>query len=76
MNEATYFTIRAKHYSRLAVEASDPKLKAAYEAIAADMSAKVATADPNRRVVLVDGIRVDSRRPAADARPHRRPPAA
>jgi hypothetical protein len=60
MNEVSYFTIRAEHHSRLALEASDPGLKAAYEAIAADMSAKVATADSNRKVVLVDGVAVDT----------------
>jgi hypothetical protein len=60
MNEVTYFTIRAQHHSQLAMETSDPSLKAAYEAIAADMSAKAATADPNRQVVLVDGVGGDS----------------
>ena len=60
MNEVTYFTIRAQHHSQLAIETSDPDLKAAYEAIAADMSAKAATADPNRQVVMVDGVGVDS----------------
>ena len=60
MNEFSYFNIRAQHHSRLALEASDPRLKAAHEAIAAHMSAKVATADPNRKVVLVDGVVVDS----------------
>jgi hypothetical protein len=56
MNEVTYFTIRAQHHSQLAMETSDPSLKAAYEAIAADMWAKAATADPNRKVVLADGV--------------------
>jgi hypothetical protein len=60
MNEVIYFTIRAQHHSQLAMETSDPDLKAAYEAIAADMSAKAATADPNRKVVPVDGVGVDS----------------
>jgi hypothetical protein len=59
MNEVSYFAIRAQHHSQLAMEASDPDLKAAHEAIAADMSAKVATADPNRKVVLVDGVVVE-----------------
>jgi hypothetical protein len=40
MNEFSYFNIRAQHHSRLAPEASDPRLKAAHEAIAAHMSAK------------------------------------
>jgi hypothetical protein len=59
MNEVSYFTIRAQHHSQLAQEASDPSLKTAYEAIAAEMSAKVATADPNRKVVLIDGVAVE-----------------
>jgi hypothetical protein len=58
MNEVSYFTIRARHYSRMAFETVDPKLKAAYEAIAADMSAKVATADRSRQVFLMDGLAV------------------
>jgi hypothetical protein len=40
MNEFSYFNIRAQHHSRLAPEASDPRLKAAHEAIAAHMSAR------------------------------------
>jgi hypothetical protein len=58
MNEVSYFTIRARHYRQLAYETVDPKLKAAYEAIAADMSAKVTTADRNRKVFLIDGVAV------------------
>ena len=50
MNEVSYFSIRAQHYHQLAMEASDTRLKEVLEAIAADMSAKVATADPNRQV--------------------------
>jgi hypothetical protein len=68
MNEVSYFTIRAQHHSQLALEASDPRLKAAYEAIAADMSAKVATADPNRKVVLIDGVAVDAHGLAVNVR--------
>jgi hypothetical protein len=60
MNEVSYFRIRAQHHSQLALEASDPSLTAAHEAIAAEMTAKVATADPNRKVVLVDGAAVDT----------------
>jgi hypothetical protein len=40
MNEVSYFTIRGLHYSKLALETGDPTLRAAYEAIAADMLAK------------------------------------
>jgi hypothetical protein len=50
MNEVSYFSIRAWHYHHLAMEASDTRLKEVLEAIAADMSARVATADPNRQV--------------------------
>jgi hypothetical protein len=56
MNEISYFVIRAQHYSRLALEASDPKLKAAYEAVATEMSANLATANWNRHVFLIDGV--------------------
>lgn len=60
MNETTYFIIRARHYFQLALETRDPNLKAAYEAIVADMSAKLATADSNREVFLMDGVAVDT----------------
>jgi hypothetical protein len=50
MNEVMYFTIRSQHYSQLAMDASDSRLKVALEAIAVDMSAKVVTADPSRQV--------------------------
>jgi hypothetical protein len=50
MNEVSYFTLRAQHYHQLAMEASDARLKEVLEAIAVDMSAKVATADPDRQV--------------------------
>ena len=50
MNEVSYFTIRAQHYRQLAMEARDARLKDVLEAIAVDMSAKVATADPDRQV--------------------------
>lgn len=59
MNEVSYFIIRAQHYSQLAMDEMNPRLKVAFEAIAADMSAKVATADPHRQVVLIDGVTVD-----------------
>jgi hypothetical protein len=58
MNEVGYFTLRAQHYCQLAVETGDSRLKTAYEAIAADMSAKVATADRNRQIFLMDGLAV------------------
>jgi hypothetical protein len=56
MNEISYFVIRAQHYSRLALEAGDPKLKAAYEAVATEMLANLATANWNRHVFLIDGV--------------------
>jgi hypothetical protein len=59
MNEVTFFRIRAQHHSRLAVEATNPRLKAAYEAIATDMMLRSVTGDPNRDIVMVDGIVVD-----------------
>jgi len=60
MKETGYFIIRARHYFQLALETGDPNLKAAYQAIAADMSAKLATADSNREVFLIDGVAVDA----------------
>jgi hypothetical protein len=65
MNEVSYFRIRAQHHSRLAAEATDPKVKAAYEAIATDMMVKAVTADPNRDVAMVDGVVVDTCWPPA-----------
>jgi hypothetical protein len=65
MNEAHYFKIRARHHSWLAMEETDPELKAAHETIAAEMLAKIATADPNRKVILVDGAALDTSWPAA-----------
>jgi hypothetical protein len=59
MNEVSFFRIRAQHHSRLALDATNPRLKAAYEAIATDMMLKSVTADPNRDVVMVDGVVVD-----------------
>lgn len=56
MKEASYFRIRAQHYSQLAVTTGDPRLKEAFEAIAADMASKVAAADPHREVYLIDGV--------------------
>jgi hypothetical protein len=53
-----YFTLRAQQYCQLAVETGDSRLKTAYEAIAADMSAKVATANRNRQIFLMDGLAV------------------
>jgi hypothetical protein len=50
MNEVSYFTFRAQHYHQLAMDANDARLKEVLEAIAADMSAKVVTADPDRQV--------------------------
>ena len=50
MNEVSYFSLRAQHYHQLAMGVSDSRLKEVLEAISADMSAKVATADPNRQV--------------------------
>jgi hypothetical protein len=60
MNEVSYYTIRAQHYFQLALETMDPSLKSAYKAIANDMKAKVATADQNRKIVLIDGVAIDA----------------
>ncbi len=59
MNEVSYFTIRGSHYSQLAMETGDATLRAAYEAIAADMLAKLMTADLSREVFLIDGVPLD-----------------
>jgi hypothetical protein len=60
MNEVSYYNIRAQHYFKLALETVDPSLKTAYLAIANDMKGKVATADQNRKVVLIDGVAIDT----------------
>jgi|HubBroStandDraft_6_1064221.scaffolds.fasta_scaffold2820090_2 hypothetical protein len=66
MNEVSYFKLRAQHHSRLAAETTDPRLKAAYEAIATDMMVKAVTADPNRDVAVIDGVVVDTYWPGPD----------
>jgi hypothetical protein len=58
MREASYYRIRAQHYSQLAVVTGDPRLKEAFGAIAADMASKVAAADPGREIFLIDGVAV------------------
>jgi hypothetical protein len=74
MKEVSYYKIRAQHYSQLAAAADDPRLKSAFEAIAADMSSKVTTADPQREVFLIDGVAVgifdDWPPPASADSPH------
>jgi hypothetical protein len=65
MNEVGYLRIRVEHHSRLAMEETDPDLKAAHETIAAEMVAKMTSTDPNRQVVLVDGVAVDANWPLA-----------
>jgi hypothetical protein len=60
MNEVSFFRIRAQHHSRLAVEATNPKQKAAQEAIATEMMVKAVMADPNRDIAIVDGVVVES----------------
>jgi hypothetical protein len=59
MNETTYFKVRAKHFSQLATETLDPHAKAYYGAIAADMTAKLKTADLSRTVILIGDVAVD-----------------
>jgi hypothetical protein len=61
MKETSYYRIRAQHYFQLALVTGDPRLKGAFEAIAADMSSKVAAADPQRDVYLIDGVAVGAR---------------
>ena len=56
MDEVSYFKSRAQHYSTLAREASDLKLREAYQAVALDFSVKSITADPCRRLHLIDGL--------------------
>jgi hypothetical protein len=60
MDEVSYFILRARYYFQLALEAVDPKLKAAFFAISDGMSAKVVKADRNRRVFLKDGVPIDA----------------
>ena len=56
MDELSYYVIRARQHFQLALETLDPNLKAAYEAIALDMSGKAATADRNREIYVIDGV--------------------
>jgi hypothetical protein len=60
MKAIAYFKVRALEYERRARETTDLRLKEAYGAIAADMRSKAATADPDRRVIVVDGVAVDA----------------
>ena len=62
MKAVAYFKIRAMEYERRAVETADLRLKEAYAAMAADMQSKAATADPDRRVIVIDGVAVWPRR--------------
>jgi hypothetical protein len=66
MNEVSYYGIRARHYRQLANDAICPNLKQAYWAIADDMAAKLAKADPNRRVRVTDP-RMPSKQPQSVA---------
>lgn len=59
MNEVSFFRLRAQHHSSMAAATNDPKLKAAYEAIATDMMIRAVTADPNRDVAVIDGMVAD-----------------
>jgi hypothetical protein len=62
MKAVAYFKIRAMEYERRAVETADLRLKEAYAARAKDMLSKAATADPDRRVIVVDGVAFDASR--------------
>lgn len=56
MKAVSYFKIRAQEYERRAIETADCRLRQAYEAIAADMRRKAATADPDSTVVVAEEI--------------------
>jgi hypothetical protein len=51
--EMAYYAMCGQHYLQLAMEASDPEVKAAYEVIADEMSLEVTNADPNSKVAVV-----------------------
>lgn len=56
MNEASYYSSRAQSYAQLAREAKDMKLKEALEAVSRQFVLKAITADPGRKVVVIDGV--------------------
>jgi hypothetical protein len=56
MDQVSYYKARAQHYSGLAGNAGDTKLREAYEAVALDFSVRSITADANKRVHLIDGL--------------------
>jgi hypothetical protein len=56
MNETSYYSGRAQSYAQLAREAKDTKLKQALEALSRQFALKAVTADPDRKVVVIDGV--------------------
>jgi hypothetical protein len=56
MSETTYYSSRAQSYAQLAREAKDMKLKQALEAVSRQFALKAVTADPDRKVVVIDGV--------------------
>jgi hypothetical protein len=56
MTETSYYCSRAQSYAQLAREAKDMKLKQALEAVSRQFSLKAVTADPDRKVVVIDGV--------------------
>lgn len=59
MEKVSLFRVRAQQPSKLAAETNNPRLKAAYEAIATEMMVKAATANPKRDVTMMAGVVVD-----------------
>jgi hypothetical protein len=56
MNETSYYSSRAQSCAQLAREAKDMKLKQALEALSRQFALKAVTADPDRKVVVIDGV--------------------
>ena len=56
MSQASYYTSRAHSYAWLARETKDLKLKEALDALAHHFALKATTADPDRKVVVIDGV--------------------
>jgi hypothetical protein len=56
MNETSYYSSRAQSYAQLARQAKDMKLKQALDALSRQFALKAVTGDPDRKVVVIDGV--------------------
>ena len=56
MSETSYYCSRAQSYAQLAAETKDMKLKEGLEAVSRHFALKAVTADPDRKIAVVDGV--------------------